>query len=455
EGVTALFTSGHRRTAVAIIHHNALRPLTIIGALVAFSDAVVGRRLSLALGANLASWLAAAASVVAGLLVVWLILRIRRPMMHLIGNRPYEQRRVQNTAYNMVQLLARLWYVPALFFVATPLAAILNTGTQTTGALLKAIVCAILLVLTLMVGSVFRRNRENIPQNQRRNEYRPRLLRFGYSLAYYLIWVLFVELSLRIWGLSLLTLGEKSRFAALVSRVLLELGITILLAWLAWVLIDTAILRALNPRHAHGQRLANIRAQTMTPMLRNVAFFTILLIAGIAALSNLGVNITPLLAGAGVIGLAIGFGAQTLVQDLITGIFILIEESLAVGDFVEIRGHMGTVEGLNLRTVRLRDLDGIVHIITFSHIDSIHNMSREFGTALMKIRLPHDLPIDDAIKLMKETAEQLRKDPFIRFRIWSPLEMQGIHSFEDGCPILRMRFRTAPEYQWDVARAFN
>src|SRR5699024_8159447 len=145
----------------------------------------------------------------------------------------------------------------------------------------------------------------------------------------------------------------------------------------------------------------------------------------------------------------------TLVQDLITGVFILIQDSLAVGDFVKIGGHMGSVEGLNLRTVRLRDLDGVLHIIAFSTIQSIHNMSRHFGTALLKIRIPYDLPIDDAIQLMKDTAEDLRKEPVIRHKVWSPIEMQGIHSFEDGCAVLRMRFRTAPEYQWDVGRAFN
>lgn len=144
-----------------------------------------------------------------------------------------------------------------------------------------------------------------------------------------------------------------------------------------------------------------------------------------------------------------------MVQDLITGIFILIEDSLAVDDFVRINNHMGTVEGLTLRTVRLRDLDGVVHIITFSRIESIHNMSRQFGIALMRIRIPYDMKIDDAITLMQETAQELRNDPMMRHYIWSPLEMQGVQGFEEGCPILRMRFRTAPEMQWDVSRAFN
>ncbi|HTN34253.1 MAG TPA: mechanosensitive ion channel domain-containing protein, partial [Marinobacter sp.] len=197
------------------------------------------------------------------------------------------------------------------------------------------------------------------------------------------------------------------------------------------------------------------RAQTIVPIARNTLLAVIIIVAIFVALSTLGVDVTPLLAGAGIIGLAVGFGAQTLVQDLITGLFIVVEDSMSVGDFVEINGFMGTVEGFNLRTVRMRDLEGVVHHITFSKISSIHNMSREFGIALIKIRIPPELPIDDAILIMTETADELRTLPDMRWLIWSPLEMQGIHAFEEGCPVLRMRMRTKPECQWQVSRAFN
>ncbi|BBI49196.1 hypothetical protein HORIV_16170 [Vreelandella olivaria] len=290
----------------------------------------------------------------------------------------------------------------------------------------------------------------------RQSQYRKRLERFGFVLAHICSWMVFAELSMQVWGSSFFGLGQQAVASARIGQALVSLGATVLLAWLVWIFADTAIQRALtSSARSRGRRVNQARAQTITPMIRNVIFVTILIIAVIAGLANLGVNVTPLLAGAGVIGLAIGFGAQTLVQDLITGIFILIEDSLAVDDFVQINSHTGTVEGLTLRTVRLRDLDGIVHIITFSRIESIHNMSRQFGIALMRIRIPFDMKIDDAITLMQETAQELRRDPMMRHYIWSPLEMQGVQGFEDGCPILRMRFRTAPEMQWDVSRAFN
>jgi small-conductance mechanosensitive channel len=168
----------------------------------------------------------------------------------------------------------------------------------------------------------------------------------------------------------------------------------------------------------------------------------IFIIALIVALANMGMNVTPLLAGAGVIGLAIGFGAQSLVADLITGLFIIIEDSLAIDDYVDVGGHLGTVEGLTIRTVRLRDIDGIVHTIPF-------------GYAIFRVAVPYNMEIDDAIKLMREVGQKMRTDPLQRRNIWSPLEIQGVESFESGSAILRARFKTAPIKQWEVSRAFN
>ncbi len=456
DSVIALFTVGHRRTAVAILHRRAPPRLFLIGALVAFSDVTRGDRLTELLGTALAGWLSVLASVLAGLLSAFLVIRLRRPVTHLIRNRPFRQRYHGGTARELVGVFARLWHVPALLLIGAALVAIFVTAGEAEAAFVRAVVCAVLLVVTLFAAGALRRQGERIVPGQYRARYLPRLLRFAYTVAQFLLWVVFAELSFRVWGVSLLGIGEEGAVSARIGQAVLGVGVTLLLAWLVWIFADTAIERALyggtSPRRG---RVNSLRVQTIAPMVRNVAFFTIVVIAVIVGLANLGVNVTPLLAGAGVIGLAVGFGAQTLVQDLITGLFILVEDSLSVGDFVEIGGHMGTVEGLNLRTVKLRDLDGVLHIITFSRIDSIHNMSRNFGIALLKVRVPHDLPIDDAVTLMKETAEELRKDPSMRMRIRSPLEMQGIDSFQEGCPVLRMRLWTAPEYQWEVSRAFN
>ena len=459
ETVIAFFSRGHRFPAVQVLQHKALRGLFVIGALIALGDAVNSTRLVELLGAELSSLVSVLANMLAALLSARFIFKFQRPIRHLICNRPYKQRRDASTAVEMVRALGGLWHIPALLMVGGSLLAIFITVGDVGTALARSIVSASLLVLTLVVTGLLRRQAERLNKRRHRrrfSQYRKRLERFGFVLAHICAWMVFAELSMQVWGGSLFGLGQQAVASARIGQALVSLGATILLAWLVWIFADTAIQRALtSSARSRGRRVNQARAQTITPMIRNVIFVAILIIAVIAGLANLGVNVTPLLAGAGVIGLAIGFGAQTLVQDLITGIFILIEDSLAVDDFVQINGHMGTVEGLTLRTVRLRDLDGVVHIITFSRIESIHNMSRQFGIALMRIRIPFDMKIDDAIPLMQETAQELRKDPMMRHYIWSPLEMQGVQGFEEGCPILRMRFRTAPEMQWDVSRAFN
>ena len=459
ETVIAFFSRGHRFPAVQVLQHKALRGLFVIGALIALGDAVNSTRLVELLGTELSGLVSVLANMLAALLSARFIFKFQRPIRHLICNRPYKQRRDATAAVEMIRTLGGLWHIPALLMVGGSLLAIFITVGDVGTALARSIVSASLLVLTLVVTGLLRRQAERLNKRRHRrrfSQYRKRLERFGFVLAHICAWMVFAELSMQVWGGSLFGLGQQAVASARIGQALVSLGATILLAWLVWIFADTAIQRALtSSARSRGRRVNQARAQTITPMIRNVIFVAILIIAVIAGLANLGVNVTPLLAGAGVIGLAIGFGAQTLVQDLITGIFILIEDSLAVDDFVQINGHMGTVEGLTLRTVRLRDLDGVLHIITFSRIESIHNMSRQFGIALMRIRIPYDMKIDDAITLMQETAQELRKDPMMRHYIWSPLEMQGVQGFEEGCPILRMRFRTAPEMQWDVSRAFN
>lgn len=460
EMVISVFSSGHRYTAVRLIQRHGLRLLFMIGALVALGDAFRSEQMVEMLGMNLATLASVLANVLAALCAIRFILRFQRPIKHLIRNRSYAVRSHCSSPTEVFRVIGRLWHIPALLMVCGSLLAIFVTGGDVGAALARSIINAGLLVFTLIITALLRRQNmrhdHSHGPHRHHSEYRRRLERFAYTLAHMLAWLVFAELSVQVWGASLVGLGQQGVASVRIGQAVLAIAFTGLVAWLAWIFADTAIQRALtSSARSRGRRVNQARAQTITPMIRNVIFITIVIIAAIVGLANLGVNVTPLLAGAGVIGLAIGFGAQTLVQDLITGIFILIEDSLAVDDFVKINNFMGTVEGLTLRTVRLRDLDGVVHILTFSRIESIHNMSRQFGISLMKIRIPWDMKIDDAVNLMQEIARELRQDPVMRHNIWSPLEMQGIDRFEDGCAILRMRFRTSPEKQWDVSRAFN
>ncbi|MGH8448160.1 mechanosensitive ion channel family protein [Pseudomonas sp.] len=441
----------HRHRALYILRHQAFRPLWWIGSFAAFGEALSDPRLVTALGQHLAHTAATVANVMAALSTGVFILRFRRPIAHLIRNQPLSRRLTRRALTDTLSIIGTFWYLPALLLVGISLFATFLSAGDTSTALRQSLLCTVLLVLCMVINGLVRRHALKPQRGHKRHAlYSERLKSFVYTLAHLVVWLVFIELGLRVWGLSLIRFTEGDGHE--ISVKLFGLGGTLLFAWLIWILSDTAIHHALT-RSRKG--LANARAQTMMPLIRNVLFVTIFIIAAIVALANMGMNVTPLLAGAGVIGLAIGFGAQSLVADLITGLFIIIEDSLAIDDYVDVGGHLGTVEGLTIRTVRLRDIDGIVHTIPFSEIKSIKNYSREFGYAIFRVAIPYNMEIDDAIKLMRDVGHKMRNDPLQRRNIWSPLEIQGVESFESGSAILRARFKTAPIKQWEVSRAFN
>lgn len=447
----SLLDGPHRRTALHILRRRAFRPLWLIGSFAAFGEALNDPRLIDSLGTNLAHTTATIVNVLAALSTGLFILRFRRPIAHLMRNQPLSRRLTRRGISETVQVLGSLWYLPALVLVAISLFATFVSAGDTSTALRQALICSVLLVTCMVVNGLIRRRMLKARLKHRRNaQYFERFQSFFHTLVTFAIWLLFTELGLRVWGLSLIRFAQGDGHE--ISVKLFGLGATLACGWLVWILSDTAVHHALT-RSRKGQ--TNARAQTMMPLIRNVLFISIFIIAAIVALANMGMNVTPLLAGAGVIGLAIGFGAQSLVADLITGLFIIIEDSLAIDDYVDVGGHLGTVEGLTIRTVRLRDIDGIVHTIPFSEIKSIKNYSREFGYAIFRVAVPHDMNIDDAIKLLRDVASELRNDVLMRRNIWSPLEIQGVESFESGNAVLRARFKTAPIKQWEVSRAFN
>ncbi|MBD8754714.1 mechanosensitive ion channel domain-containing protein [Pseudomonas coleopterorum] len=447
----SLLDGPHRHRALNILRHRAFRPLWLIGSFAAFGEALSDPRMVAALGQHLAHSAATLANVLAALSTGLFILRFRRPIAHLIRNQPLSRRLTRRALSDTIEILGSFWYLPALVLVGISLFATFFSAGDTSTALRQSLMCAVLLILCMVINGLIRRHALRPPKGPRRHAlYSERLSHFAYTLMHLLIWVVFIDLGLRVWGMSLIGFTEGDGHE--ISVRLASLVGTLIFAWLVWILADTGIHHALT-RSRKG--MANARAQTMMPLIRNVLFVTIFIIAAIIALANMGMNVTPLLAGAGVIGLAIGFGAQSLVADLITGLFIIIEDSLAIDDYVDVGGHLGTVEGLTIRTVRLRDIDGIVHTIPFSEIKSIKNYSREFGYAIFRVAVPYSMGIDDAIKMMREVGQKMRSDPLHRRDIWSPLEFQGVESFESGTAILRARFKTGPIKQWEVSRAFN
>jgi len=172
-------------------------------------------------------------------------------------------------------------------------------------------------------------------------------------------------------------------------------------------------------------------------------------------LSKVGVNIAPLLAAAGVLGLAVGFGSQQLVKDLITGFFILLEDVFSVGDVIKVGERAGLVEEVSIRTVRLRDLAGTVHTIPFSTIDSVSNLTKEFAFHVFDIGVAYREDVDQVMDTLREIGSEMRADPHFGDLILDDLEVFGLDAFGDSALVIKGRIKTRPIKQWDVGREFN
>ncbi len=233
----------------------------------------------------------------------------------------------------------------------------------------------------------------------------------------------------------------------------LSIALTLLILTSFYELIHGAIDRHLGRRDKEGKAfLASARARTLLPMVRASIFVLLCAIAILTSLSAIGVNIAPLLAGAGVVGVAIGFGSQTLVKDFLTGLFIVAENAIAVGDSVKIDSFNGTVEALSIRTIRLRDVDGALHILPFSEVTKISNMSRGFAYALVDIGISYDSDIDHVMGVLRKIGGSLQEDPVFKRVILEPIEVLGVESFDPSSITIRARMRTRPGKQGDVRR---
>jgi len=197
------------------------------------------------------------------------------------------------------------------------------------------------------------------------------------------------------------------------------------------------------------------RTQTLGSIIRYVLIIAIIIVAAMTVLKELGVEIAPVLAAAGIVGLAVGFGAQSLVKDVISGFFILLEDQIRVGDVVQIAGKGGLVEKINLKTTILRDLAGNVHYVPNGHIDVVTNMTKDFSRYVFDIGVAYRENVDEVIGVIKEVDEELRNDPDYKDDILEPIEILGLDQFADSAVIVKARTTTVPIKQWRIGREFN
>jgi len=261
----------------------------------------------------------------------------------------------------------------------------------------------------------------------------------------------------RFWEIDFLQLTGRDTLMTRLVRGALSGIVILLVADLLWqvlkTLIDRRLAAAQGATALEGEEAAReARLRTLLPIFRNIALVALAVVAVMMALSALGVEIGPLIAGAGVAGVAVGFGAQTLVRDVISGVFYFFDDAFRVGEYIQSGSYKGTVESFSLRSVKLRHHRGPVYTVPFGQLGAVQNMSRDWVIDKMTVGVTYDSDIDKAKKLIKQIGKDLAADPEIGHHIIEPLKMQGVEQFGDYAIQLRMKMMTKPGEQFVIRR---
>ena len=376
-----------------------------------------------------------------------------------------EQRATQaSAAYfgTWFRLLARTWHVLALgYFTVLLVVSQVDTEralpfmVQATAQSLLALAVGALLIMLL--ASVLAR-RIALPEDLRRrlpmlearvNAYVPAALR-GLGILIRIVVALFVLDAWRVFDLSGWIASDAGAAAV---RMLVNVAIVLLIATIVWTVIASIIEHRLSLSEAGAMPTA--RERTLLSLFRNAALIVIVTMTVLVVLSQIGVDIAPLIAGAGVVGLAIGFGSQKLVQDIITGVFIQLENGMNQNDVVQVAGIFGTVEKITIRSVGIRTLDGGYHLIPFSSVDVVSNHMRDFSYHLGEYTIAHRESVDDAVQHLRHAFEELMQDELLAPEILEDVSIPGVTALSEKGVTIRVLIKTTPGMQWAVQRGYN
>ena len=238
-------------------------------------------------------------------------------------------------------------------------------------------------------------------------------------------------------------------------QTLLNIFIIIFIGFFGWKTLSTIIKKKLDSLDDSKDEAQTQRVNTLFRILKNFVSIAILIVVIMLVLSELGIQIGPLIAAAGVVGLAVGFGAQTLVKDIITGLFIILEGQITIGDIVEVAGHSGRVEAITIRTVRLRDINGHLHVVPFSEVTTVKNITQDQDYHSFEIGVSYNEDVDHVIETIEKVGKDLQKDKNFTSKINGEIEVFGLDKFEDSAIIIKGRIPTIHKQQWAVRREFN
>ena len=235
----------------------------------------------------------------------------------------------------------------------------------------------------------------------------------------------------------------------------LQILLVIVVMLIASRVIHVAVNRAIGRIGGKEDLELQKRSDTLRSIINSLVSVVVFAIGLVIILGQLGIAIGPILAAAGVLGLAVGFGAQSLVGDVISGFFILLEDQIRVGDVVQIAGKGGLVERVSLRMVVLRDLAGNVHYVRNGNIDVVTNMTKDYSRYVFDIGVAYREDVDEVIGVIRSVDEELRRDPAFADSILEPIEILGLDEFADSAIIIKARTKTKPIKQWEIGREFN
>lgn len=230
------------------------------------------------------------------------------------------------------------------------------------------------------------------------------------------------------------------------------IGIRILLV--AVNRLETLLIRATETSERVPGAAAK-RVKTLMNVLRTIAGGMVWFVAALTMLGQIGVNVGPILAGAGVVGLAVGFGAQNLVRDLVSGFFLILENQIRVGDVAVINGTGGLVEAITFRTIVLRDLSGVVHVFPNGAVNTLSNMTKEWSAYVIDVGVAYKEDTDRVVDVMRRVGEELRADPQYGPAMIDAIEVFGVDDFQDSAVIIKARLKTMPIQQWNVGREYR
>ena len=398
--------------------------------------------------------------LVVHLFIVVIILQCRRQVADIIrapAGREGAAARIRNRVAGLWHLLAialdlALWAVWALN-IRNGYSLLLQYFVGTVAVALIARL-AIIVVLSL-IDRGFRIRPEILQRfpglENRANRYLPLLRKIVSSIIGFIGFVALLE----VWGVDAVVWFYGGQIGSRLVSAVATIGIAALVAAAIWEVANALMDRQLTALSRDGHYARAARLRTFQPMLRTVLLCVIVAVVGLTTLSEIGVNVAPLLAGAGIVGIAIGFGSQKLVQDLITGLFLLLENTVQVGDNVTVSGLSGTVENVSIRTIRLRAGDGSVHIVPFSAVTTLTNASRGAGNAAVSVNVSYKEDTDRAGEILKDIVAEMRREGEYRHAIRGDLELWGVDKVDGSMASIVGQIRCTDAGRWPVQREFN